>query len=189
MLRDMLPRSGVRLVSWSSVIGFLFIAGCTVNKPKSIEPKSPPPFLATIQEIMDAEVDPSADDLWDAVVYISDLKGSEQRQPRTDEEWATIRLRAICLIEAANLLIMDGRRVSTSTAPGAPGDLPPEEIQRHLDHTRLQFAQFANALKAAATQALTAIDSKDPAALTVAGGVIDQTCEVCHVTYWYPRQH
>ena len=138
---------------------------------------------------MDAEVDPSADVLWDSVGFISTAAGTEDRQPRTDEEWKAVRRSAITLIEATNLLSMEGRRVAaTDSPPGAAGELSPAEIQRHVDATHASFVQFAQALRAAGLKALAAIDAKDPQALMDAGGTIDEACEACHVTYWYPNQ-
>ncbi len=64
---------------------------------------------ATIKDIMDSVVDPSADYLWDSVATIVTKKGTEERRPRTDEDWKHVRRRAIAMIEATNLLIMDGR--------------------------------------------------------------------------------
>ncbi len=38
------------------------------------------------------------------------------------------------------------------------------------------------------TAALKAIDAKNAAQLSEIGGVIDEACEQCHTTYWYPNQ-
>jgi hypothetical protein len=144
---------------------------------------------------MDGIVDPSADVLWDCVAYIATKKGVEDRQPRTDEEWQAVRYSAITLIEAANLLSMPGRRVAaahnpaSAAAPPAPGELTHAEIQQRVESTHGAFTQFARNLQDAATRALTAIDGKDAQGLMEAGGVIDQACEACHVTYWYPNQN
>ena len=34
---------------------------------------------------------------------------------------------------------------------------------------------------------LAAIDARDAAALTKAGGHLDEACEQCHLKYWYPN--
>jgi hypothetical protein len=144
---------------------------------------------------MEGIVDPSADVLWESVAYIATKKGVEDRQPRTDEEWKTVRYSAITLIEAANLLSMPGRKVAiahnptVADAPPGLGELTPAEIQRRIDSTHDAFTQFARNLQDAASQALTAIDARNAQGLLDAGGVIDQACEACHVTYWYPNQN
>ena len=164
-------------------------------------------LTATIQDLMDGIIDPSADVLWDSVAYIATTKGIEDRQPRTDEEWKTVRNSAITLIEAANLLHMPGRRVAevpgaaqastglTAVAPtpaidAAPGlgELSHAEIQQRIDSTHDAFTQFARNLQDAGLKALAAINARDAQGLMDAGGTIDEACEACHVTYWYPNQ-
>jgi hypothetical protein len=152
-------------------------------------------LTATIQDLMDGVVDPSADVLWDSVAYIATTKGIEDRQPRTDEEWKSVRYSAITLIEAGNLLSMPGRNVAsahsaavTETLPGL-GELSHAEIQQRIDSTHDSFNQFARGLQDAAAKALTAIDARNAQGLMEAGGIIDEACEACHVTYWYPNQN
>jgi hypothetical protein len=137
---------------------------------------------------MDSIVDPSADYLWDSVATIVTRKGTEERRPRTDEDWKNVRRRAIELIEAPNLLMMEGRKVAKpgekSENPGI--ELGPEQIQEILDGDRATFVQRAHALQDAAKEALAAIDKKDVDALSNAGETIDEACEQCHLKYWYP---
>jgi len=143
---------------------------------------------ATIKDIMDSVVDPSSDYLWDSVATIVTKKGTEERRPRTDEDWKQVRRRAIAMIEATNLLIMDGRLVAKpgekSENPGI--ELGPEEIKGVIDSDRASFIKFAHALHDAGMKALTAIDKKDADALSDAGETIDEACEQCHLKYWYP---
>jgi len=143
---------------------------------------------------MDGVVDPSADVLWDSVAYIATTKGIEDRKPRTDEEWKAVRNSAITLIEAANLLSMPGRRVAAAHSPAdppaqpGPGELSHDEIQQRINSTHDAFVGFARNLQDAGLKALTAIDARDAQGLMDAGGTIDEACEACHVTYWYPNQ-
>ena len=145
-------------------------------------------LAATIQELMDGQIDPSADALWDSVAYIATEQGTEDRQPRTDEEWKAVRTSALTLIEAANLLSMPGRRVAATNASAGLGELTPVEIQKRLSTSHGAFVQFARGLQDAGLKALKAIDARDPQGLMDAGGAIDEACEACHVTYWYPNQ-
>jgi hypothetical protein len=150
-------------------------------------------LTATIQDLMDGIIDPSADVLWDSVAYIATTKGIEDRQPRTDDEWKTVRNSAITLIEAANLLSMPGRSVAAARAPAdAPpglGELSHAEIQQRIDATHDGFTQLARNLQDAGLKALAAIAAKNAQGLMDAGGTIDEACEACHVTYWYPNQN
>lgn len=137
---------------------------------------------------MDGQIDPEADALWDAVAFIASTSGTEDRRPRTDEEWRAVRLHAVSLIEATNLLSMPGRRVNDGGLPVGLGELSSAQMQQRIDSNHNNFVRFAQVLQAAGLRALAAIDAKDPQALMDAGGVIDEACEACHVTYWYPNQ-
>lgn len=145
-------------------------------------------LVATIQDLMEGQIDPSADALWDSVAYIATEAGTEDRRPHTDEQWRAVRRSAVTLIETTNLLYMPGRRVAVADAPAAFGELSPAQIQRRIQADQGRFAQFARVLQEAGLKALTAIDAKDAQALMDAGGVIDEACEACHVAYWYPNQ-
>ena len=144
---------------------------------------------ATIQDLMNGQIDPSADALWDSVAFITTEARTEDRQPRTDAQWKTVRTNAIMLIEATNLLSMAGRRVAITDSPAGLGELRPAEIQQRVDANHDGFVQFARVLQTAGLKALAAIDAKDPQGLMAAGGAIDEACEACHVAYWYPNQN
>jgi hypothetical protein len=189
-------RFGVPMVRLSPALcaaAVLSLAGCSPQK--SSEPKAPVPqyrLTATVQNLMDGLIDPSADTLWDSVAYIASFNGVEDRQPRTAEEWQAVRASAVNLIEAANLLVMPGRIVATDptdkpSQPG-PGELGRAEIQKRIDTTHEIFVQFAHGLQAAGLEALAAIDAKNAQGLMDSGTTIDNACEACHVTYWYPNQ-
>jgi hypothetical protein len=146
---------------------------------------------ATIQDIMESVVDPAADFMWESVATISNEKGVEDRQPRTDAEWAAVRNNGITLMEATNLLIIEGRMV---VAPGKvvadsqlEGISTAEEIQKAIDSNRAAFIELAHGLHDTAAQALAAVEKRDVEAFLVATEKIDEACENCHVTYWYPN--
>ena len=174
----------------------------TAAVPPSPAPAQPAPaaasaapafqIMASIQELMDAVIDPAADALWDSVSITTTKKGTVFHQPHSDEEWQEARRHAIALIEGTNLLVMDGRRL---VAPGSPvldqgtsGVLGAEEGQKKFDELHPTFVQFAKALREAGTQMLTAIDKKDATGMMNAGSAMDGICESCHLTFWYPNQ-
>ena len=144
---------------------------------------------ASLQEVMDGIIDPAADDLWGSVETTVTAQGVQEKQPHTPDEWAEVRRKAIALIEASNLLAIDGRQVGVKPFPAeAEGALDSTEIQRHIAAERGVFVGFAASLRAGAQQALAAIDAKDPVAMVKAGGVLDGVCEGCHMKFWYPNQ-
>jgi hypothetical protein len=162
--------------------------------PAAAPAAPPPPFLVTasIQELMDAVIDPSADALWDSVSITSTAKGTVFHQPHSDEEWQQARRHAIALVEGTNLLVMDGRKLvapgSAVLDQGTSGVLSAAEGQKLFDAKHPTFVQFARALREAGTQMLTAIDKKDPTGMMNAGAAMDGVCENCHLTFWYPNQ-
>ena len=184
-----------RTFSWLCAAGGALLLGvaCSTTKGDAPPAKAAAPapdfrLTGTIKDLMDGVVDPSADYLWDSVSTIVTRKGIEERRPRTDEDWKNVRRHAIALVEAPNLLMMEGRKVAKpgekSENPGI--ELGPEDIQAILDGDRPTFIQKAHALQDAAQKALTAIDKKDVDGLSDAGEAIDEACEQCHLKYWYP---
>jgi hypothetical protein len=150
------------------------------------------PFMpsATVAELMESIVMPAADVLWNAVAVDVTAQGVVETIPQTDEEWERVRWSAVALGEAANLVLIPGRRVDVpgagSEAPDA--ELEPLEIQALIERQWPAWVAHAEVLHSAAMEALAAVDAHDVDALTEAGGTIDAACESCHVQFWYPNQ-
>jgi hypothetical protein len=178
-----------------SSVALLTLSACAQKEAAPLtaaEPKIPFRPTASIQDLMLAQIDSNADVLWESVAVISSEKGTEERQPRTDEEWQTVRNHAVALMEGANLLMIPGRKVAHEGKvlqdSDVEGILKAEEIQKLIDSDHIAFASRALALHDAAEAALKAIDAKNVAQLSEVGGVIDEACEQCHTKYWYPNQ-
>jgi hypothetical protein len=146
--------------------------------------------VASFQEIMLAEVIPSSTALWNAVSTQSSAEGLVEHKPTTDEDWLTLRHQALVLIEAGNLLLDKDRLI---VARGGkvkdveqPGILGPVQIRQKMDADPARLARLIHALQDATGKALDAIEAKNADALSDAGGDIDEACEACHKTYWYP---
>jgi hypothetical protein len=169
------------------MLASLTVAWSACAKPKPAEPDLLK--TATIKDIMDSMVDPSGDFMFESVQEISDERGITKKVPKTDEEWEEVRRRAIVLLEAPNLLTMEGRKVAQ---PGEKSrnpqvELQPEEIQKLVDGDRPSFIRRARRLQDAAALALKAVAAKDPDALFHSIDSIDKACESCHLHYWYPN--
>ena len=175
------------------------VAACgqkdAVNAPTSPSPDSEARLFkpnAGIQDIMANMIDPAADFLWASVSTTVTDKGTEEKQPRTEEEWNEVRRQAIILAEAANLILMDGRRVTREGKHledhGTPGNLTAEESERAIAADRATFVSFAHALHGIGDSMLVAADAKNPQGLLDAGDAMDQVCEGCHLKFWYPGQ-
>jgi hypothetical protein len=165
----------------------LGVAACN----RGPEPQPPPPVrpVATMKDIMDSMLDPSADILWESVETVISANGIEERQPRTEEEWLNVRRHAVIVLEASNLLLMEGRRVAgPNDKAAAPGiELEPHEIEERINSDRQAFVNHALALHDAALPVFNAVEARNPQALTEAGLLLDQACENCHKQYWYPN--
>jgi hypothetical protein len=155
---------------------------------KRTPPPSPLQPEATVKDIMDSMVDPGADVLWQSVATIVTAAGTDERQPRTDDDWKTVHRNAVMLVEATNLLKMDGRHVAKAKEKSEnPGiELEPEQMEKLMDADRPAFIKFAQGLHDAAMPALRATEERNPTALLDAGEAIDTACENCHLRYWYP---
>ena len=181
----------MRMYKWLFLVGVaLFLtSACKAQQSPQSDYKPEYRLTATIKDIMDSMVDPSADVLWESVAAIVSAKGTEERAPKTDEDWTNVRRRAITLIEATNLLQMPGRHVAKpgekSENPGI--ELGPEEIEKVLNEDRQAFVTLAHGLHDAGVEALKSIDEKNAQGLLDAGEKIDTACENCHLKYWYPN--
>jgi hypothetical protein len=180
-----------------ALAGVVLIAGCA--KQQSVV--APAPVLAaklpvgltpeaSVLDLMLEVIDPNADELWESVATISTRTGVEERHPRTDAEWKAVRRKALLLVEAANLLVVEGRPVAH---PGqkleetAEGDLTPEQAQLEIDKDRASFVSFAAALQTSSRKLLGSIDKRDTELFLEAGGELDEACEACHTRFWYPN--
>jgi hypothetical protein len=175
-------------------VGSTLVLGCAIimsacqNAVDPTQPAYAP--SATIKDLMQSVIDPSADVVWEAVAIIETLTGTEDRAPETDEEWAAVRRGAIQLLESANLLLVPGRLVARpgekSEAPGV--ELEPEEMEVLINEDRVSWNSRAVALREAGLEALVAIDAQDSETLFAVGANIEDSCEACHSQYWYPNQ-
>ena len=144
---------------------------------------------ATVQDIMLSMVDPKADAIWSSVATVVTLEGTEERRPSSEEEWESLRHDAIILVEATNLLLMDGRRAARpgvkSENPGI--ELEPEQIDERIAQDPDTWKKLVGELYDASSVMLQAIDSRNADMLFDNGGNLDEACESCHRQYWYPE--
>jgi len=188
----MLSNRGMRAVGqWLRLLPLGAVLLGLVACDRAPDPAATPQPVASIQEIMQALVDPSADTLWEAVSSETTAAGTVDHHPKDDAEWLALRHHAIRLAEGANLLAQPGRVVSHAGKQledsHVEGILVPAQIQKLIDADRPAFAQHANALQQATLDLLAAIDQRKLDGYTAAGSRIDHACEACHLRYWYPN--
>jgi hypothetical protein len=152
------------------------------------EVANPIPAAATIREIMNDVVRPSADVLWGATaVYITE-EGEDDRSPTNDEEWLTVDESRIAMERAIVALSVPGRLVDAPDAPASDeDDLKPAEIEALIRQEPEVWAVKLRALGESMVHSKKAIEDQDVEALTEIGAEIDEACESCHQHFWYPE--
>jgi cytochrome c556 len=185
----------------------LFAGGAANSQPPALEDQpqltKPAALVASVKpdaqgfipqfsilEIMESIVMPAAQTIWDSVAVDVTDKGTIERGPVTDEDWAKLRSTAVTLAESANLLIVQGRRVAPpgTKSENPDAELQPEQMQALIAKNRPAFVAHAHVLHEAAMEALRAVDARKLDGISDAGGTIDAACEGCHLQFWYPNQ-
>lgn len=167
------------------------LAACGADPPPAaVAPVIGPRPVATFQELMLSEIDPSADAIWEAGRVVTSESGTQDFLPKTPEQWLELRAAAARLVEGSNLIAMEGRRLvhpgGRLNGEGAPGTLTADQAAEKLKAERPLFLTYARALQDAGVEALAAIDQKDGARMMEVGTKIDLACEACHQAFWYP---
>jgi hypothetical protein len=153
------------------------LAGCLLQaacgNPSPASAPSPKPVSGATafdtsvdtRQLMSWMIDPSSKVVFGAVASIVTERGEENVQPRTDEEWNNVRNNAVIVLEAGNLLMLEGR-----ARPSIAQDVA-------------DWNAKARAMSVAARTAIEATDVKDAEALFTASGDIYQACTDCHAKY------
>jgi hypothetical protein len=113
--------------------------------------------VATIDEVMDAIVIPSSQAIFDAVVYSN---GELVSSPQTDDDWFNLRIHALGVAEAGNLLMM---------APRAKDNGDWMTMSADLNDKAMVVAAAA--------------EKKDLDALLKGGSEMYNACTACHAKY------
>ena len=134
-------------------------AACAVARCGRSVAQSPEPFraVATVDEVMDGIVIPSSQAIFDSVVYSN---GELVSSPKTDDDWFALRIQALAVAEAGNLLLMPPRAKDT-------GD----------------WSKFSRALTDAAVEVATATEAKNTDRVLQTGSKMYTACTGCHEKY------
>ena len=109
---------------------------------------------------MEWVIDPAADVIWDSVKSIITEKGTKEIAPHTDAEWDAVRNAAATLVEAGNLLMVEGRAKDSK-----------------------EWMAAARRLSDTGNAALKAAQAKNVESLFAEGGNIYKACSTCHQKY------
>jgi hypothetical protein len=184
----------MRIFPLSTFALALLLVGAACTQPAAPPPPAPPQPeytpTATVKDLMQSVVDPSADVVWLAVTTVESAAGTVDTAPHSEEEWTKVRHGAIALTEAANLLMVPGRHVARpgekSETPGV--ELEPSEMEALITKDLAAWQKRARALHDAGYAALQAIEARDAEKVFEVGEQIERACESCHAHYWYPNE-
>jgi len=144
-----------------SGIGFIIAGARTAQLATPVEARAPEIApVATVKQLMDGIIGPSATVVFDSVGTIVDATGIHEKQPSTDTEWAAVGASAAALVEAANLLMVGDRAVDKDG-----------------------WATTSKELADAGMVVLKATQAKDPMAILAAGEALNASCDNCHRQY------
>jgi cytochrome c556 len=149
----------------SLVLLLVMMTGCNATKPAAPTPAATPiKAIATREEIMHHLVIPNAQAVWNASGTIYTAKGVEERAPKNADEWFNVESSATTLMEAGNLLMMDGRAMDNG-----------------------KWIEYAKALRDSGDLVRQAAKAKDVNALFERGGTLFDSCQACHFEYRFDK--
>jgi hypothetical protein len=144
-----------------SGISFIVVGARAGQRATPAEPAAPAiPPVASVKQLMDAIIQPSALVVFDSVGTIVDAGGIHEKRPTTDAEWATVGASAAAIVEAASLLVTGDRAVDQEG-----------------------WVKISRAMADAGMQVLKATESKDPEGVLAGGEPLNASCDACHQQY------
>ena len=148
--------------------------------------------VVSVKELMRDMLDPIADNVFDSVSVVVDAKGAVEKSPKTEEDWAQIRIGGTTLAEGAYLLKVPRPFAppgdeNNSTGPDAV-ELSPAQILAKIKRDPVEWNARIEALRNVGLQVLDIVKRKDVKELWDASDNLDTACEACHRSYWYPGE-
>jgi cytochrome c556 len=175
-------------------------SACSSAKSSQPPPSPPQPALwgdmkpvVSVKELMEHMIDPAADYIFDSVSTVIDPKGNVvEKAPKTDEDWEKLRIGAVTIAEGVYLLKV--RRPFTpagdennSAGPDAT-ELTPAQIMAKVKNDPVEWNARIEALRNVGLEVLEIAKKKDTKELWEATENLDEACEACHRSYWYPKE-
>jgi hypothetical protein len=177
--------------------GVLSACSSSSSKPPAAATAAPAPTLwgdmkpvVSVKELMRDVLDPASDYIFDAVKITTTKSGTVENMPKTDEDWAKLRIGATTLAEGVYLLkiprpFAPAGDENNSTGPEAT-ELSPAQIKAKLENDPVLWNAKIAALRNVGLEVLDIVKKKNSAELWEASYNLDQACESCHMQYWYP---
>ncbi len=144
----------------------------------------------TIRDLMKDHIDPAADEIWSSVGTVIDESGTHEIFPKTPEDWQKLQAAALKVAELSEILLRSDIRAAKSGEKSyAPGiELAPEDVDVLIKKEREAFNTLARDLKRVANSVHAVAVAQDAKPLLDLGERMQQSCEACHSTFWYPKK-
>jgi hypothetical protein len=180
-----------------------YAAGVLVSACSSPRPSKPPPAaqaspalwgdmkpVVSVKELMHDFIDPASDYIFDSVGTVVTRQGEEERLPRSDEDWAKLRMGAVMIAEGVYLLKVPRPFAppgdnNNSSGPD-PEELSPAQIEAKLQQDPVLWNAKIEALRNVGLEVMEIVKTKNAKELWDAAENLDEACENCHIEYWYP---
>jgi cytochrome c556 len=149
--------------------------------------------IVSVKELMEHMIDPAADYIFDSVSTVIDPKGNViEKAPKTDEDWEKLRIGAVTLAEGVYLLKVQrpftpAGDENHSVGPDAT-ELSPAQIMAKVKNDPVEWNARIEALRNVGLQVLQLAKTKNTKELWDASENLDEACEACHRSYWYPKE-
>jgi hypothetical protein len=190
-------RTNVMAIRFVVAIAALAAAAC--SKPKA-EPAGASPArlwgdlkpVVSVKELMRDMLDPIADNIFDSVKIVETANGVEESLPKTDEDWEKVRIGGTTIAEGVYLLkiprpFAPAGDLNNSTGPDAV-ELSPAQILAKVQQDPVEWNARIEALRNVGLEVLDLVKRRDAKELWDASDNLDQACENCHRSYWYPGE-
>jgi hypothetical protein len=191
-------RGALAVARLGLLLGGVLTSACSSSKPTPAPPPAPALWgelkpVVSVKELMHDMIDPIADNIFDAVGTVVTSKGIVETAPKTDEDWEKIQIGAVTMAEGAYLLkvprpFAPPGDLNNSIGPNAP-ELSPTQIKAKLEADPVEWNARIEALRNVGLQVIDIVKRKDVNQLWDASDNLDEACENCHKSYWYPGEN
>jgi hypothetical protein len=148
--------------------------------------------IVSVKELMRDMIDPIADNIFDSVAIIVDKHGTKEYLPKTDEDWEKIRVGGTTIAEGVYLLkvarpFTPAGEDNNSTGPDAV-ELSSAAIAEKVKKDPVEWNARIEALRNVGLEVLDIVKKRNIQELWDASDNLDNACEACHKSYWYPGE-
>jgi cytochrome c556 len=154
----------MRTIHWLYLVSvLLFVAGVSfvvVGAKASQRSSSLVTPIASIKEIMNGMITPASDAVFAAVSTSVTKAGIEEKAPKNDAEWQALTNQAAMLVEAGNLMLVDGRLKDKG-----------------------EWVKLSQTFIDASKVALDGARARKADVVFASGEAIDKICDSCHEKY------